>query len=50
MAQLSDEEREEILNSKPIGTWFLLISVTASMVLGWLFLYYGVFIPRGVIN
>jgi len=50
MPDLTDEERKKILNSKPVGTWVLMLSVAISMVIGWLFLYYGVFIPRGIIN
>jgi len=50
MSQLSEEERKEIIESSPIGTWTLMLIVGLSMVAGWLFLYYGVFIPRGMIN
>lgn len=50
MNPLSEEEREKILNSSPVGTWALMIAVGASMVVAWLFLYYGVFLPRGAIN
>jgi hypothetical protein len=50
MNQLSEEERKKILESAPIGTWVLMLTVGVSMVIGWLFLYYGVFLPRGMIN
>ncbi|MCF6250510.1 MAG: hypothetical protein L3J75_04455 [Methylococcaceae bacterium] len=50
MKQLSEEERKKILESSPVGTWVLMLTVSASMVIGWLFLYYGVFLPRGIIN
>ncbi|WP_305908005.1 hypothetical protein Q9L42_012785 [Methylomarinum sp. Ch1-1] len=50
MNQLSEEERKKILKSAPIGTWALMLLVGASMVVAWLFLYYGVFTPRGIIN
>lgn len=50
MKPLSEEEREKILNSSPVGTWALMIAVGVSMVVAWLFLYYGVFLPRGAIN
>lgn len=36
--------------SSPVGTWVLLCLVAAAMALGWLFLYFGVFIPRGPIH
>ncbi len=50
MSDLSEEERKKILESPPVGTWALMLIVGASMVIGWLFLYYGVFIPRGILN
>ena len=50
MNQLSEEERKKILESSPVGTWALMLIVSIGMVIGWLFLYYGVFLPRGMIN
>ena len=50
MSQLSEEERKQIIENPPIGTWSLMLIVSLSMVAGWLFLYYGVFLPRGMIN
>ncbi len=50
MKQLSEEEQKEIIESSPVGTWVLMLTVGISMVIGWLFLYYGVFLPRGMIN
>jgi hypothetical protein len=47
MNKLSEEQRQQILKSPPIGTLALMSAVIASMVIGWLFLYYGVFLPRG---
>ena len=50
MSQLSEEERQKIINSSPIGTWALMLTVSVGMVAAWLFLYYGVFLPRGAID
>lgn len=50
MKEISEEERKKILESAPIGTLALMLVVGASMVVAWLFLYYGVFSPRGIIN
>lgn len=50
MEQISEEERKKILESSPVGTFALLSVVIGGMVIAWLFLYYGVFIPRGAIN
>jgi len=47
---LSEEERQKIIKSSPVGTWILMIIVSAGMVVAWLFLYYGVFLPRGAIG
>jgi hypothetical protein len=48
--QINEEERQRILKSSPVGTFALLAAVIGSMVIAWLFLYFGVFIPRGIIN
>ena len=50
MEPLSEEERRKIITSPPIGTWTLMIIVSISMVIAWLFIYFGVFIPRGAIS
>ena len=50
MDQISEEERKKILESSPVGTFALLSVVIGGMVIAWLFLYYGVFIPRGGVN
>lgn len=34
----------------PVGTWALLVLVAAAMVAAWLFLYFGVFLPRGTVQ
>jgi hypothetical protein len=47
MNQLSEEERQRILHSPPVGTFALMSVVIGTMVLAWLFLYYGIFLPRG---
>lgn len=50
MNQLNEEERKKILESAPIGTWALMLLVGGGMALAWLFLYFGVFLPRGAIS
>lgn len=50
MEPMSEEERKQILESPPVGTFALLSVVIGGMVIAWLFLYYGVFLPRGAIN
>lgn len=47
---MNEDERKKILHSSPVGTWALMLIVSGGMVIAWLFLYYGVFIPRGIVN
>jgi hypothetical protein len=47
MENMSEEDRQRILESTPIGTFALMSIVIGGMVIAWLFLYYGVFLPRG---
>lgn len=47
MYKLTEEERKKILESPPVGTLALMSVVIVSMVIAWLFLYYGIFLPRG---
>jgi len=50
MNNLTEEERKKILESSPVGTWALLLTVGGGMVIAWLLMYYGVFLPRGHIG
>jgi hypothetical protein len=34
----------------PVGTWVLMILTAAGMTLAWLFLYFGIFLPRGTVS
>jgi hypothetical protein len=34
----------------PVGTWTLLCLVAIAMAAAWLFLYFGVFLPRGTVQ
>jgi hypothetical protein len=47
MDQMSEEDRQRILESSPVGTFALMSVVIGGMVVAWLFLYYGIFLPRG---
>ncbi len=50
MQPLSKKEQQQIIESPPVGTWALMLIVGLGFVVGWLFLYYGIFLPRGPIN
>lgn len=47
MNEMSEEERKRILETPPIAAFILMSAVVGGMVVAWLFLYYGVFLPRG---
>ena len=47
MDKMTEEDRKRILESAPVGTFVLMSVVIGGMVVAWLFLYYGVFLPRG---
>ena len=34
----------------PVGTWILLCLVAIAIAAAWLFLYFGVFLPRGTVQ
>ena len=46
-AQLDEEPGDD---ASPVGTWALLCIVGAAMTAGWLFLYFGIFLPRGAVQ
>ncbi len=45
MEPMTEEDRNNILQSSPVGTSALMAAVVGGMVIAWLFLYYGVFLP-----
>lgn len=48
---MSNHDPNELQNeTPPVGTWTLLVCVSLAMTAGWLFLYFGVFLPRGVVH
>jgi hypothetical protein len=34
----------------PLGTWVLMVLAAAGMTVAWLFLYFGIFLPRGTVS
>ncbi len=53
MSTIRDETKPataEDATFKPVGTLALMVAVAGSMLIGWLFLYYAVFLHRGVIQ
>jgi hypothetical protein len=50
MASTNPSESDPENAPAPVGTWTLLILVALGMTAAWLFLYFGVFLPRGVVH
>ena len=48
MNQLTDEEKKKILESPPRGTWAILAIYAVLFVVGWLYFWFGLYIPRGL--
>ncbi len=50
MGDLSPEEEKKILESSPKGTMTLLMIFAIATVLGWLYMYFGMFLTHGPVN
>lgn len=47
---MSKHDQHDPDDLPPVGTWALMCMVAAAMAAGWLFLYFGVFLPRGTVQ
>ncbi len=50
MVKLTQEEQEQAIAEAPKGTWAILMVYFVFMVLGWLYMFYGYFLPHGPIH
>jgi len=50
MSQLTPEEEQKVLQSKPVGTFALLLLFAVLMVAGWGFMYFYMFLQHGPVN
>ncbi len=50
MVELTPEEQEKAIAEAPKGTWAILLVYAGLMVLGWLAMFYGYFLPHGPVN
>lgn len=50
MSQLTPEEEQKILNSRPVGTFALLLVFSALMLAGWGFMFFCMFLEHGPVN
>jgi len=47
---LSEAEQQVALESSPRGTWAVLFVYGVLFALSWLYFWYGLFVPRGIIH
>ena len=47
---VSDADLEQVLKQVPRGTLALAGTAVAILVIAWLIVYFGIFLPRGAIN
>ncbi len=47
---LSEAEQKRVLESPPVGTWAILAVYVVLFALGWLYFWFGIFVPRGLVN
>ena len=47
---MNESDKSSPAPFRPVGTWALLCIVTIAMAVAWLFLYFGVFLPRGAVQ
>lgn len=50
MTDLTDEERRQILESPPRGTWAVILVIGLGMLIGWLYFFFGLFMSHGPVN
>jgi hypothetical protein len=50
MVELTQKEQEAAIAEAPKGTWAILLVYAVFMVLGWLYMFFGYFLPHGPVN
>jgi hypothetical protein len=50
MTDLTDEERRQILESPPRGTWAVILVIGLGMLVAWLYFFFGLFMSHGPVN
>lgn len=50
MEKLTEKEEKEILESPPRGTLAIMLIYAMLFVLGYLYFWFGLFLPRGAVN
>lgn len=50
MTDPSNDDEKKILESSPKGTLTLLIIFAIASIIGWLYMYFGMFLTHGPVN
>ena len=50
MVELTEKEQAAAIAEAPKGTWAALLIYAVTMVVGWLLMFYGYFLPHGPVN
>ena len=50
MTELTPEEQEKAIAEAPKGTWAILLVYAIAMTLGWLYMFFGYFVPHGPVS
>ncbi|MEE9352177.1 MAG: hypothetical protein V3U78_07950 [Thiotrichaceae bacterium] len=50
MVEMTPEEQAAAIAEAPKGTWAILSVYAVFMVLGWLYMFYGYFLPHGPVS
>jgi hypothetical protein len=50
MNELSEEEKLQILEAPPRGTWAIILVIGLGMLLAWLYFFFGLFVSHGPIS
>jgi hypothetical protein len=47
VGELTEEQKREILEAPPRGTWAIILLIGLAMLAGWLYFFFGLFMSHG---
>lgn len=50
MTEMTEEERQRIMESPPKGTWAIILILGVAMLAGWLYFFFGLWMSHGPVN
>ena len=45
-----ETSEQEIIHAPPKGTWIIMLIYGVLFTLGWLYMWFGIFVPRGSVS